>query len=334
MLFRSEQVRRAYDPLLDLRSFDQRAVEALVTRAQQRLSIEPGEGEGLEDGLWAAARDLDERLEDTVTELARKIGLGVDTDEQVDAFQAAFHFGHALNVEALPGLDVTQERTVLGTFWRDTAVELEEIEYFATGHALVEALFSFLRDGPYGRNGFRHVEKRGTIKARGIEFLFNVLPPEPADTSPGARVPSRQLSRFVERWLLHIVVALGPDGAPKLEPAYTQLLDEEEGRSLRTDEVMAAFPGFGNFVDPAVKAAVAGAEAGKAELQRAARSAIGKERDAAVSRMRLSLAHQGLGAKEVEAQLEAERAHYDALLGALDGLKIQLDSACGFVINR
>ena len=30
----------------------------------------------------------------------------MDTDEQVEAFQCAFHFGHALNVEALPGIDI------------------------------------------------------------------------------------------------------------------------------------------------------------------------------------------------------------------------------------
>src|SRR5207302_2983664 len=122
-------------PLLDTRSFDREAVEALVARAHVRMGEEPDEdGAELEEGLWAVARDLDERLEENVTELALRIGLGVDTDQQVDAFQCAFHFGHALKVEALPGLDISQERTALGTFWRDTAVEQEEIEYFATGH--------------------------------------------------------------------------------------------------------------------------------------------------------------------------------------------------------
>jgi ATP-dependent helicase HepA len=315
-------VARAYDPLLDQRSFDRAEVEALVTKAQARLGMEAEEGASLEDGLWALSRDLDERLEDAVTELARKVGLGVDTDEQVDAFQCAFHFGHALNVEALPGLDLTQERTVLGTFWRETAVEQEEIEYFATGHSLVEALFGFLRDGPYGRNGFRFIERRGPLKGKGLECLFHVLPPEPSDTSPGARVPSRQLSRFIDRWLLHVVVVQGLDGAPSVVDDFDDAL-EEEGRSLRTDEVMAAFPGFGTFVDPAVRAAAAAAEAG-----------ILAERDAQLERLQLALRHQGLAATKVEAQLAAERVHYDALVAALDGLKVALDSACGFVVNR
>ena len=100
-------------------------------------------------------------------------------------------------MEALPGHDITEERTVLGTFCPYTAVEQEEIEYFATGHPLVEALFGFLRDGPYGRNGARFLEVKKLGRAKGIEFLFHVTPPEPSDTAPGARVPSRQLSRFL-----------------------------------------------------------------------------------------------------------------------------------------
>jgi ATP-dependent helicase HepA len=328
------QVKRAYDPLLDLRSFDKPAVERLVTRAQERMGAEADEDEEtpLEDGLWGVARDLDERLEETVTELARRVGLGVDTDEQVEAFQCAFHFGHALNVEALPGLDVMQDRTVLGTFWRDTAVEAEELEYFATGHPIVEALFGFLRDGPYGRSGFRFIEKRGPLKARGLELLYHVQLPEPEDTSPGARVPSRQLARFLERTLVRVAVAEGPSG-PKADGALLGAL-EAEGKALKGDEVSRAFPGFGPFVDAAVPVGQKAAEAELAKLAARARKGIEAERDAALERLRLSLSHQGLPAEAVEEQLGAERAHYERLLTALAGAKVTLDAACGFVINR
>jgi ATP-dependent helicase HepA len=329
------QVKRAYDPLLDLRSFDKPAVERLVVRAQERMGVEADEedeAQPLEDGLWGVARDLDERLEETVTELAKRVGLGVDTDEQVEAFQCAFHFGHALNVEALPGLDVMQDRTVLGTFWRDTAVEAEELEYFATGHPIVEALFGFLKDGPYGRSGFRFIEKRGPLKARGLELLYHVQLPEPEDTSPGARVPSRQLARFLERTLVHVAVAEEASG-PKANPALLSAL-EAEGKGLKGDEVRRAFPGFGPFVDAAVPVGLKAAEAELAKLAARARKAIEAERDAAVERMRLSLGHQGLAAEAVEAQLSAERTHYERLLTALAGAKVTLDSACGFVINR
>src|SRR5205814_2091230 len=102
----------------------------------------------------------------------------------------------------------------------DTAVEQEEIEYFATGHPLVEALFGFLRDGPYGRNGFRFFARRGPARPRGIEFLFHANPPEPEDTSPGARVPSRQLSRYHSRRPPLVARTPGPTGRQKRRAAH------------------------------------------------------------------------------------------------------------------
>jgi ATP-dependent helicase HepA len=330
-------VKRAYDPLLDLRSFDRQAVEELVHRAHLRFGLsdedaEPAES-SVEDGLWAIARDLDERLEETVTELARKVGIGVDTDEQVEAFQCAFHFGHELKVEALPGLPLGQDKTVLGTFWRDSALEQEEIEYFATGHSIVEALFGFLRDGPYGRNGMRFIEKRGPLKARGLELLFHLVPPEAKDTSPGARVPSRQLSRFLDRWLIHVAVGQAADGKPKADASLLSAL-EGDGRSLKGDEIHAAFPGLAEFVDPAVAVGTQAAVAEMGRMAGRAGEAILQKCEQVLERIQLSLAHQGLPESKIEAQLAAERSHYEQLLGALQKLTVVLDSACGFVINR
>jgi ATP-dependent helicase HepA len=331
-----EQVKKAYDPLLDLRSFDKEAVKALVERAQTRSGIEPDdEDETLEDGLWSVARDLDERLEETVTELALKVGLGVDTDQQVDAFQCALHFGHALNVEALPGIDITKERTVLGTFWRDTAVEQEEIEYFATGHPIVEALFGFLRDGPFGRNGARYFEVRGPLKHRGIELVFHLVPPEAEDTSAGARVPSRQLARFLESLFIHVAVSRSVEnGRIKSTPDLLEVLKQQEGRSLKGDELRLAFPELPKSLDELVQV---GAEAAKLEAQkRAARAkkAIEAERDRALKRLKLGLEHQGVDTKKAQGVLAQETAHYQALLDALGKCEISLDSVCAFVINR
>jgi ATP-dependent helicase HepA len=327
-------IRRAYDPLLDERSFDRSAVQALVERARARIGLEDdGEESSLEDGLWSIARDLDERLEETVTELARRVGIGVDTDEQVDAFQCAFHFGHALKVEALPGLQLGEERTVLGTFWRDTAVEQEEIDFFATGHAIVEALFGFLRDGPYGRNGCRAIQHRGP-PARGLEVLFQVVPPEPEDTSPGARVPSRQLSRVLDRNLLRVAVTARADGTPGLEPRLLDLLAREEGKSLQGDQIRAAFPDLAAFVDPAVAEATRAAGAQLREMQAGARRKLDQERDQVLVRMERALRHQGLAPAAIAAQLAEERAYHARLLEALEGLTLQLDSVCAFVLAR
>jgi ATP-dependent helicase HepA len=328
------QVKKAYDPLLDLRSFDKAAVTELVQRAETRIDHEADDDDTLDDRLWGLARDLDERLEETITELADRLGIRVDTDQEVDAFQCAFHFGHALSVEALPGFDITEERTVLGTFWRDTAVEQEEIEYFATGHALVEALFGFVKDGPFGRNGARYLEVRGPLKARGIEVLFHVVPPEPVDTTPGARVPSRQLARFLDTSLLQVAVVRHNDGKAKVDEKLLETLNGMDGKSLKGNEALAAFPELPRFLDEAI------ALAGKTALQRlealkvSAKQAIEDERDLTMIRIKLALEHQGVEAVRIEQALLAELTASDQLLAALGRVKVTLDSACAFVINR
>lgn len=331
------QVERAYDPLLDARSMDRPAVTSLVQRAEVRLGIDDADDEG-EDGLGigerllGVARELDERLEEAVTGIARRVGIGVDTDEQVDAFQCAFHFGHALNVEALPGLDVTHERTILGSFWRDTAMEQEELEYFATGHPLVEALFGFLRDGPFGRSAFRHLERRGGGRWRGMELLFHVVPPEPADTAPGAAVPSRQLSRYLGASLVELVVIQTPDG-PKVTTELTATL-EKPGQSLRGDAVLAAFPELPDFVEPALGVAQAAAEVWLGKRTARAREAIEAERARALARLRLSAAHLELDEEARALREQAAHAHADSLLEALAGVTVRLDAAAGFSVNR
>ena len=328
-----EAARRGYDPLLDIRSFDEEAVQALAVRAQARLGIEPDPEATLADVLWGIARDLDERLEETVTELAERVGIGVDTDREVNAFQCAFHFGHALTVDALPGIDIAQEKTVLGTFWRDTAVEQEEIDFFATGHPLVEALFGFLRDGPYGRTGFRGIQRRGAKRTRGLEVLFHLVPPEPEDTTPGSRVPSRQLSRFLDRGLVRVAVSAGPGGKPAVDPALLDVL-EEEGRALAHDQVHAAFPDLASFVDAGVAEARRAAEDQLATFRARAREALVAERDLTLDRLGRALQHQGLSAEAVAAQLALERQHAATLERALEKVTLALDSVCGFVVDR
>ncbi len=329
-----EQVKKAYDPLLDLRSFDKAAVSELVERAEQRIDHQAGDDDSLDDRLWGLARDLDERLEENITELADRIGVRVDTDREVDAFQAAFHFGHALSVEALPGYDIAEERTVLGTFWRDTAVEQEEIEYFATGHPFVESLFGFVKDGPFGRNGARALEVKGPVKARGLEVVFHVTPPEAADTTPGAKVPSRQLSRFLDTTLVHVAVTRSADGSAKADPKLLEILDGVDGRALKGPDLATAFPELAGFLDEALVVATRTAHERLEALKDSATEAIEDERDLAMIRIKLALEHQGIPAARVEQAMLSELTAYDQLLKALSGVKVTLDSACAFVINR
>ena len=321
------------NPLLDLRSYDREDVAALVDRALKRHDLDETFADAtVEERLVGLARDLDERLEETVTELAERVGIGVDTEQEVDAFHCAFHFGHALNVEALPGVDIREERTEVGTFWRDTAVEAQENAYFATGHPLVEALFSFLRDGPYGRAAFRHLHRRrGGTEARGLECLFHLRPPEPEDTTPGARVPSRQLARFLDRWFIRVAVARGDDGAPVEALGLLETL-ESTGRGLKGAQLEAAFPGFDRFLEPGLDAAWESAAAVAMKRVAEAKKALAAEREETVARLALALPHRGLDDAAVRLRLDEERRWYDRLESTLDELSIDLDAISGFVI--
>lgn len=75
-------------------------------------------------------------------------------------------------------------------------------------------------------------------------------------------------------------------------------------------------------------------EAQLEEAARRARAGMEAELEAAKRRTKLSLEHQGVQKAVVDAALEEDLAHGARLLKALSGVKVVLDSACAFVLNR
>ena len=98
--------------------------------------------------------------------------------------------------------------------------------------------------------------------------------------------------------------------------------------------MFSAFPELASFVDQAAAVALEAAKQRTRQLSKDIRAAIDAEREANEKRLALALAHQGLSQKVVESRLSIRRAYYRGLLEALDGLRVNLDSAAGFVINR
>ncbi|MDF1562459.1 MAG: SNF2-related protein [Deltaproteobacteria bacterium] len=325
-------LREAWDPLLDHRSCDLARVQAIADRAVERFELtEILEEETLPDRFWGLARDLDERLEDTVTLLARQVGLGVDLDENVDAFECAFNFGNRLKVDSLPGLSIAQERRELGTFWRETAVERDEISYFATGHPIVEALFAYLHDGEYGRVAWRRLKGRGKPQ-RGFHFVFELLPPEPEDTAPGALVASRHLARFMKTWMLEVAVSWGTDGKLKVDADLLSKL-ERAGDNLRGAQLDAIAPGREKIIPKAAQVAVKEAMKQLAALQDEAEQRIGAEAEERIEQLGHALSFQGVPAETIERQLGALAEHYRDLGDVLEQIDLDLDSVSGFVIG-
>src|SRR5512138_2665314 len=188
------------DPLLDIRSASLPELAALVRAAFERLGEEPpgaidGGGEdapeALRESLVTLSRWLEEELEDVTADVGRRVGMDVDTDQNVHPFEVAFTLGAGMKIEALPGMEMPDEPiTLLGSFWRETAVARDELHWFATGHKLVEALLGIVRDGDAGRTAALRREwapRRGALYVRFLPVLATS-----ADVAPGARVAARQ----------------------------------------------------------------------------------------------------------------------------------------------
>jgi ATP-dependent helicase HepA len=317
-----------YDPLLDIRSAALPELASLVRRAFERLGEDPpatGAAEPGDDDIRAAlaslSRWLEEELEDLCAEVGIRAGVEVDTDQNVAPFEAAFTLGAQLRIEALPGMTIPDEATtLLGSFWRETAVARDELEWFATGHRLVEALLGLVRDGDAGRSAALLAEwapRTGALAAR-----FEVVWPAPADLAPGARVPSRQAARYLDGSPLSFVV--------ELSPPFKQRAD----LALKLEEAVSA----GELKDARVEPAPVGVvESGRDSARRAAEQALESRKATALAALgthseaeeeRLVAAGFGGGASReaVDAALSAVRAHRAATEAAIRSVKVGLDA--------
>ncbi len=93
--------------------------------------------------------DLDALMERVVVNAAARLGFRV---EQVRGRRAyAIEFGNEALIDSLPG--VAGGSSFVGAFDREYAVEDETIDFFASGHALVEGLLAHFEEDPKGRVG-------------------------------------------------------------------------------------------------------------------------------------------------------------------------------------
>jgi ATP-dependent helicase HepA len=274
----------------------------------------------VETSLATLSRWLEEELEELVVEAGRRVGMDVDTDENVHPFEAAFTFGSSMRIEALPGMEIpAEERTLLGSFWRETAVAREELEWFATGHRLVESLLELARDGDAGRTAF--LQSRAAPRSGGIYLRWKLRWPAPADLAPGARVPSRQASRYLDESPLSVLVDLGA-GHAVVEGGAARL---EEGVDRARDARVAPPP-----ADLIRGAAGAGEAAARTELaRRVARALKRLEAHAEAEEERLlSSARQGGAPRDaVEKALVALLLHKELVEEALRAVDLELDAA-------
>lgn len=330
-------IQEDYDPLLDRRSYDKERVATLLAQAHRRAGLEfdaDDDGayplEEIEEGMQTVARDLDERLEETVLEIARKVGMNVDTDENVDAFQVRLQMAQdGMQSEALAGLDLEEDQLVEGTFWRDTAVEMEEREYLATGHPLVEALMNYVRDGDLGRASVMRL-RHGGRSGVGACFSFVAQMPEPDDIAQGSHVPSRQAERLLENVLVRVGVTLEADGSVAESDGLVEALDDaSRPQTLKPQDL----PIKGERWEQAVRTLETRAlEVAQSRLRESLVNAAERMDEELTRRLdRLALDAERGGSRERvlrAAEMVQEQQFAESVRGALRGVRLALDSAC------
>ena len=101
------------------------------------------------DILARVPADLDALMEQVVVSAASRLGFRV---EQVRGRRTyAIDFGNEALVDSLPG--IPGGSSFVGSFDREYAVEDETIDFFASGHPLVEGLLAHFEEDPKGRVG-------------------------------------------------------------------------------------------------------------------------------------------------------------------------------------
>lgn len=317
---RVAEARRAQhegDPLLDLRSASLAELGRLVKAAFERLGEEaPAEPT---EALVSLSSFLEEELEEAVAEVGRRVGMDVDTDQNVHPFEVAFTFGAGMKIEALPGMTLPEEpETWLGSFWRETAVARDELHWYATGHRLVEALLGIVRDGEAGRSAALKAPwapRRGALFARYEPRLATS-----ADTAPGARVASRQASRWLDLSPISVAVDLEaghrvlPKAARRVETDFEDLDDARVGPAPLT------------LLQAAEEAARAEAEAQLARRKAAALEKLDDLAEAEEERLAVSWATGAAERRAVEAAVAAVRQHREVTARAIERAKLELDA--------
>jgi ATP-dependent helicase HepA len=315
------------DPLLDIRSAALPDLARLVRAAFDRLGEDPPEGidtpgedaaEAISEALVTLSRWLEEELEDVAADIGRRVGMEVDTDQNVHPFEVAFTLGAGMRIEALPGMELPEEPlTILGSFWRETAVARDELQWFATGHRLVEALIGLVRDGDAGRSAAVKREwapRRGALYVRFLPALASS-----ADVAPGARVASRQASRYLD--LAPISVLIDLDGNRPVRGGAVRLegeIDEAEG--ARVGGAPKA------LLDAARAAAEKEAGAILARRVEEAKAMLLAHAEGEEERLIESSFQGGAPRKRVDAALAVLRQHRDVVEKSIGRAKLELDA--------
>jgi ATP-dependent helicase HepA len=316
------------DPLLDIRSASLPELGRLVSRAFARMGEAVPEGAGtagtatepLEQALVTLSRWLEEELEDVTTDVGQRIGMEVDTDQNVHPFEVAFTIGSGMRIEALPGMELPDEpETFLGSFWRETAVARDELQWFATGHKIVEALVGIVRDGDAGRTGA--LKREWAPRRGGLYVRFEPRAATSADLAPGARVASRQASRYVDLSPISVLIDLEGGHRPVAGGAQRLEAEVEDVRDAKVG------PPPATLLEAARQAAETEALQILARRKEEALETLAYHADVEEERLVEAAFEGGAPRERIEAALGVLRQHREVVSRAIERIRLEVDAA-------
>ncbi len=123
------------------------AQDRVRTAAYHELHRDPYRAEMAPAILARVPADLDEVTEDVVVRAVSRFGFDVEEQRGEGTFR--IEFGYEAFLDHLPG--VPPGAAFLGTFDREAGVDDESLDFFASGHPLVEGVLTELEEGPRGR---------------------------------------------------------------------------------------------------------------------------------------------------------------------------------------
>ena len=125
----------------------ERAHSRIREAAYQQLHRDPYRPEMAPAILARVPAELDALNQQVIVAACSRLGFTVEHTRGHGTY--AIEFGNEALIDSLPG--VPGGASYIGTFDREEAVEDEALDFFASGHALVEGVFAHFEESPAGR---------------------------------------------------------------------------------------------------------------------------------------------------------------------------------------
>jgi len=133
------------------------AYDRIQEAAHHELHRDPYRPDTADAILGRVPGELEELTREVILAAAEQLRLHVE--DHRDGMRHSIELGKAARLSSLPG--VAPGSSFLGTFDREEAVRDESIDFFASGHPLVEGILAWIGESKDGRVGLLHANGQG-----------------------------------------------------------------------------------------------------------------------------------------------------------------------------